>query len=90
MHDDIDRSPGIALAEGWHPVERAAETGQAFRWTSLLSALVVDPRESAMADDGHFVIHAGSPEGQGERQIAMVGPGGATRQPIQEIGRAHV
>ena len=81
--EEITLSPGITIAEGWHGIEHAADNGRSFRWTSVRSSLVVDLGEGTIAEDANLVFYLGSPEAQGERQIAIIGPKGTVREKIR-------
>ena len=83
QHEEITLSPGITIAEGWHGVEQAADNGRSFRWTSARSGLVVGLDEGTIAEDVKLIFHLGSPEAQGERQIAIIGAEGTVRQRIR-------
>ena len=61
QQEEITLSSGIMIAEGWHGIERAADNGQSFRWTSARSCLVVDLAEGAMPEGVNVIFHLGSP-----------------------------
>lgn len=80
---EIALSAGIAIGEGWYDLERGADDGRLFRWTSTRSALAVDLGQGAIAETANLVLCIGSPESRHERWIAIIGPQGTARQALR-------
>lgn len=71
------------MGEGWYDLEREADDGRLFRWTSTRSTLAVGLGETAIAPTANLVLRIGTPESRPERWIAITGPQGTARQALR-------